>query len=715
MSDSSTIVTTEQLNLLVNDNSDSAINRTIAPANLIAVGGDPRVVIMDIINKLNINIVCELNKSEYEVAFEVDCAFNQGHKKKSIIAKLVNGGFFYKCQGSSCSGNDWEELKKLLPSASVVVPNEVTTGDWDSEPLPIKKTQQVPELPVDLIPPSIRPYCKDLQGNLGASMDFIFPPLIALLSSILGRKVRMHPKRFDKSWVVVPNIFCMSIGGPGSKKSPALSQVMALLKPLEKKARDEYESALTDYNLAKASLDTKIDGAKAALKLATKAQKNISSAEKFYESLMKKVEAPPVEKRYKVMDATIEIVAVLVESNPSGLAVYIDELSSLFANFKKAGREVDRTFYLTSANGNESYMVDRIGRESVYIEGLCLSIIGTVQPEVLKKHMQHMKKTIGEDGTFQRFQFMLVPESIERKDQDKPVNKSLVTRMERLVQKFDNELQIPHFASVNEISKNDDGSINFNFDDDAQPVFFEWKSSIDEKTVDQSLPASIQAHYAKLPSLMPSIAVILFMMEWADSGSEFVQVNNFVRVQKQHAIGAAAVCDYLEKHMLKVYEMDDNPRVKGAEALLEKIRDKKVGESFKRNAVVKNNWEYLSTTSSVDDAIRVLVEHGWLKILQQPSSSGKGGRPSETIIVHPHFDDFQEVENGIPVFESKWLDQLRALKTADVDVDAEVDANAPKSDEDGVPVVDVAVEPSVDDAPEVPKALTVEDVFGVKP
>jgi len=67
------------------------------------------------------------------------------------------------------------------------------------------------------------------------------------------------------------------------------------------------------------------------------------------------------------------------------------------------------------------------------------------------------------------------------------------------------------------------------------------------------------------------------------------------------------------------------------------------------------------------------------------------------------------------VFESKWLDQLRALKTADVDVDAEVDANAPKSDEDGVPVVDVAVEPSVDDAPEVPKALTVEDVFGVKP
>ena len=63
------------------------------------------------------------------------------------------------------------------------------------------------------------------------------------------------------------------------------------------------------------------------------------------------------------------------------------------------------------------------------------------------------------------------------------------------------------------------------------------------------------------------------------------------------------------------------------------------------------------------------MEAGWIKVEQQVSGTGKGGRPIEDIVVHPKFDDFYDADSvasdtKAPEFKSKWLGQLSELTSA---------------------------------------------------
>ena len=60
---------------------------------------------------------------------------------------------------------------------------------------------------------------------------------LVTLSSLIGALAVVQPKARDE-WQVVPNLWGMTIGGPGVKKSPALSEA---LKPLNRLQADEFE------------------------------------------------------------------------------------------------------------------------------------------------------------------------------------------------------------------------------------------------------------------------------------------------------------------------------------------------------------------------------------------------------------------------------------------------------------------------------------------
>lgn len=52
------------------------------------------------------------------------------------------------------------------------------------------------------------------------------------------------------------------------------------------------------------------------------------------------------------------------------------------------GHENDREFYLESWSGKGDYDVDRIGRGSLFVPALCVSIFGSIQPGPLSKHIR---------------------------------------------------------------------------------------------------------------------------------------------------------------------------------------------------------------------------------------------------------------------------------------------------------------------------------------
>ena len=91
----------------------------------------------------------------------------------------------------------------------------------------------------------------------------------------------------------------------------------------------------------------------------------------------------------------------ILKDSPDGVLCYQDELSGWFGAMDKysAGRgsAKDRAFWLEAFNGG-SYSVSRVGRGSVFIENLSISLIGGIQPEPICKIVDDSV----DDGLLQR-------------------------------------------------------------------------------------------------------------------------------------------------------------------------------------------------------------------------------------------------------------------------------------------------------------------------
>lgn len=107
----------------------------------------------------------------------------------------------------------------------------------------------------------------------------------------------------------------------------------------------------------------------------------------------------PILRRYKTNDATVEKLGEILCQNPFGFLVLRDELVGLLAAWEKAGHEGDRTFFLEAWNGNVSFDTDRIGRGSIFVPNLCLSILGGIQPDKLRGLLELIADALANDGT----------------------------------------------------------------------------------------------------------------------------------------------------------------------------------------------------------------------------------------------------------------------------------------------------------------------------
>ena len=97
--------------------------------------------------------------------------------------------------------------------------------------------------------------------------------------------------------------------------------------------------------------------------------------------------APPVQKRLCLEDTTIEAAQEVLVGSPNGVLLYQDELSGWFGAMDKysgRGASKDRAFWLQSWSGGP-YGLNRIGRGVSIIPNLSISMLGGIQPDVIRK------------------------------------------------------------------------------------------------------------------------------------------------------------------------------------------------------------------------------------------------------------------------------------------------------------------------------------------
>ncbi|KOR28512.1 hypothetical protein TI03_04555, partial [Achromatium sp. WMS1] len=172
----------------------------------------------------------------------------------------------------------------------------------------------------ELLPEPLRIWVMDIAKRQNTAPDYVAVTAIVALSTVIGRKVRIYPKRYD-DWLVVPNLWAMLIGRPSAGKTPAMREA---LKPLRALATDALEQFKINTAKYKATVKLQELKAKAAEKNARKALEDGNEELAMQLLTEAKTSLPPTQPRYIVNDATVEKLGELLNQNPNGLLLERD-------------------------------------------------------------------------------------------------------------------------------------------------------------------------------------------------------------------------------------------------------------------------------------------------------------------------------------------------------------------------------------------------------
>jgi len=547
------------------------------------------------------------------------CSMGGFLKNKGLDQKSLTSALLALNQSLCIPPLDPEEVYTIAASL-----NRYTEETWiDLKELP--EAVLAPEMQEDMLPSPLRAWCIDIAQRMQVPLEFTAGPAIVMIASLLGRKVVIRPRQHD-DWTVIPNLWGILIAPPGSLKSPAISGVLKPINRLSVKAREDYIEELKKQSAEEIIAKTEIEALKDALKFAIKQGKPQLVEEKKQQLTLAlktfEEKHTVTERRYMTNDPTIEKMLTILEQNPQGILLYRDEISGWLETMYKSGREGDREFFLESWNGDNPYSMDRISRGSTFVQGLCLSALGGLQPSKFSSYVEAVSKGgKSDDGLLQRFQILLFPERRKKWNLiDRKPDVEAIEKMEDIVTKID-QIPLPK-QEGNKVKR-----VEIHFSETAQLLANRWHQDLEERLIAGGFSPILECHLAKYRGLMPKLALIFSMVETlAKEGTrpEFVE-EDAVQLSIRW-------CAFLEKHACKAYGEYLEPELVSGRKLLEKIKAGTVKDYDRCRDLYRRGWKGLTTAEEFDSAVKVLTEYGWIRteVINPPT-----GRSSEVIRLHP--------------------------------------------------------------------------------
>ncbi len=482
----------------------------------------------------------------------------------------------------------------------------------DSDPQPVNSSL-LPVLPftLDMLPEALQPWIKDIAYRQQCPMDFVAIPTILMIASLIGSRCGIKP--YEKnSWEVVPNLWGGILGEPGTMKSPVCTEALFPFKYLEAKAKEEYKVTRVKFEAekivfleAKSSLILKIK--EAIDQDAADKEVVLKALTEQLAALNKNEPLEPAYRRYKVNDATVEKMQEILSQNPQGILVYRDELMGFLESWEKKGHESARSFYLEAWNGDQSYTSDRIGRGTVRVDNICVSVLGTTQPDKILPYLHKAIKKSANDGLLQRFQLLVYPDKMPWKVVDEYPDSFAKDRVFSICKKIDTMKFIDHGARESKALHEGQYAIPFfPFSQEAQPFVHSWLNALDKK-FNRGEHGIIEQHLAKYRSLMPSLALIFHIINLADGKKD-------QDVTKPCVEKAVAWCDYLESHARRIYGMvldttfDPKPSPSKSDELLAWMRkqSKHTNQPLKRRFIMR--YSKFRSSKELDPLLSDLIQ-----------------------------------------------------------------------------------------------------------
>jgi putative DNA primase/helicase len=516
-------------------------------------------------------------------------------------------------------GWDWRRAQELLEGAEPVkhAPRSAQPEDdpvaWpEPKPLPAG-LPPVPKFPTDLLPEAFRPWAIDIAERMHCPVDYPAIGMMIGAASLIGRKIAIRPKRRD-NWTCVPNLWGMAVGRPGTTKTPALQEAIKPLVAMEAEAAECHRRETAAWEAG-----AEVNKAEKQIR-ASRIKKTLENEGREAAAKLAGTEAlsdRPIRRRYIANDATVEKLGELLNQNPNGLLLFRDEMMGLLRGMDRDGHEQDRAFLLEAWSGDGRYTFDRIGRGTVEIEAACVSLLGGIQPGPLGDYLAGaIRQGAADDGFIQRLQLVVWPDPpTEWRNVDRWPDKLAKAAATAAFKRLD---CLDHAIAG---AETEEGELPFlRFDADAQALYDESRSDLENRLVAGTMHPAMESHLAKYRSLIPSLALICHLV---DGGVGSVTEAAMAR--------AAAWGDFLEAHARRLYHSVIHREADAARRLAEKIQNGDLPAPFTLRDVYRPQWTGLDTRAGAQGAVDLLVDHDWLR----EETVRTAGRSSTVYHVNP--------------------------------------------------------------------------------
>lgn len=248
-------------------------------------------------------------------------------------------------------------------------------------------SQSQPEFPIEALPTRVLLFVLEVSEALVVDPAIVAAPCLATLAGCIGnrRRIVVNPG----SWTEPAILWIVLVLRSGGKKTPTLNAVLEHLHTLEaaeieaeKTRRAEYDEQYEEWKAA----DKKTRG--------------------------EKPDKPEPARRLLVSDVTTEGLLAVHTRAPLGLLLHRDELGGWlrsFNQYKAGGRGGDAQTWCEMHQGHPA-LIDRKGSATLSVPRASVSIIGGIQPELLREALsgEHLV-----DGIASRLLFVAPEEAVK--------------------------------------------------------------------------------------------------------------------------------------------------------------------------------------------------------------------------------------------------------------------------------------------------------------
>jgi Protein of unknown function (DUF3987) len=266
-------------------------------------------------------------------------------------------------------GHSREQLDALVDALPDYEPSEASVDEAPITPIDLWGHLNPPELPHGLLPAVIEQFAFEQGEVMGVDPGGLAVAALTVCAAAIPDSIELQVKKHDRGWTESARLWTALVGMPSTKKTPTLREAIRPLARIDAAYAREYATAKQVYD------DLPSDERKQTTK--------------------------PERKQLKLEDTSIEAAQEVLRYNSNGVLCLADELSGWFGSMDKynsgRGAAKDRGFWLQAWNGG-SYSINRVMRSSYLIENLSVSVLGGIQPDLIRKAADESH----DDGLIQR-------------------------------------------------------------------------------------------------------------------------------------------------------------------------------------------------------------------------------------------------------------------------------------------------------------------------